>query len=152
MTWSSFLGLSSATDPNNDTGSIFYDATARPSSVTSPYGAVTTYTYNDTASPPTSIATTNGHWVETVMDGFGRAIQTITGYGSTTLSTVDTQYAPCGCSPLGKLKPAVPALRAGWKRRLDQVLLRRFGQNHQRRPAGWQHNPVSVSGQRRYRH
>ena len=37
------------------------------------------------------------------MDGFGRTIHTITGNGTTTVSTVDTYYAPCGCSPLGKL-------------------------------------------------
>jgi RHS repeat-associated protein len=103
MTWSGFLGLSSATGPNGDTASITYDANARPHTVTSPYGAVTTYTYNDTASPPNRIATTNGHWVKAVMDGFGRTIQTVTGYGTTTVSTVDAQYAPCGCSPLGKL-------------------------------------------------
>ena len=30
MNWSSFLGLSSATGPNGDSGSINYDANARP--------------------------------------------------------------------------------------------------------------------------
>ncbi len=84
----------------------------------SPYGAVTTYAYNDTASPPNKVATTNGHWVKTVMDGFGRTIQTITGNGSTTVSTVDVQYAPCGCSPLGKLSrqsaPYAPGGSDAW--------------------------------------
>jgi RHS repeat-associated protein len=100
-TWYGFLGLNSTTGPNGDAGSLTYDANARPLTMTSPYGAVTTYTYNDTASPPNKIATTNGHWVKTVMDGFGRTIQTVIGYGTTTVSTVDTQYAPAGCSPLG---------------------------------------------------
>jgi RHS repeat-associated protein len=114
MSWSSFLGLSSATGPNGDQGSITYDSNARPYTVTSPYGAMTNYTYNDTASPPNHIATTNGHWIETVMDGFGRTIQTDTGYSSTTISTVDTQYAPCGCSPLGKLsKQSAPYAPGG---------------------------------------
>ncbi len=114
ITWNSFLGLTSATGPNLDSASITYDANARPSTTTSPYGAVTTYAYNDTASPPNTLATTcptsaacNGPWVETVMDGFGRTIQTITGNGTgsgaTTVSTVNTTYLPCGCSPLGKL-------------------------------------------------
>jgi len=108
LSWTSFLGLHTASDPNTDTGSINYDpVTARPTSTTSPYGAVTNYTYNDSASPPNMRATTNNHWVETVMDGFGRTTQTITGYTlggtDTTVSTVDTQYAPCGCSPLGKM-------------------------------------------------
>ena len=118
MSWSSFLGVTSATGPNGDTSSIGYDANARPTSVTSPYGATTTYTYNDTASPPNKIVTTDGHWVKTVMDGFGRTIQTVTGYGSTTVSTVDTQYAPCGCSPLGKLsqqsQPYAPGGSDAW--------------------------------------
>ena len=107
MNWNSFLGMTSAIGPNGDTGSISYDTNGRPHTTTSPYGAVTTYTYNDNASPPNKLAMTDGHGVETVMDGFGRTIQTITGYGTTTISTVvstvDSQYAPCGCSPLGKL-------------------------------------------------
>ena len=103
MNWTNALGLSSATGPNGDTGSINYDVNARPSTVGSPYGAVTTYSYFDTSSPPNKYATTDGHWVQTVMDGFGRTTQTNTGYNTTTLSHVDIQYAPCGCSPLGKL-------------------------------------------------
>ena len=55
---------------------------------------MTTFTYNDSATPPNKIATTNGHWVQTNMDGFGRTIRTITGNGTTTVSTVDTQYVP----------------------------------------------------------
>src|ERR1700722_10203151 len=59
---------------------------------------------------------------ETVMDGFGRTIKTIAGYGTTTittvLSTVDAQYAPCGCSPLGKLsqqsQPYAPGGSDAW--------------------------------------
>ena len=104
LSWTNALGLSSASGPNGASASIGYDANARPSTTTSPYGDVTTYTYNDTASPPNKIATINTtHWVKTVMDGFGRTIHTITGNGTTTVSTVDTYYAPCGCSPLGKL-------------------------------------------------
>jgi RHS repeat-associated protein len=103
MNWSGFLGLSSAAGPNGDTGSISYDSYARPQTTTSPYGAVTTYAYGDTASPPYKQATTNGHWVTTFMDGFGRMIGTTTGYGATTVSLAYTTYAPCGCSPLGKL-------------------------------------------------
>ncbi len=123
MNWSGFLGLSSATGPNGDSGSIGYDANARPSSTASPYGAITNYTYNDTASPPNKLGMTNGHGSETVMDGFGRTIQTVTGSGTssaitTVVSTVDTQYAPCGCSPLGKLyrqsQPYAPGGTDAW--------------------------------------
>jgi YD repeat-containing protein len=112
------LGLTSASGPNGDTASILYDPNNRPSTTTSPYGAQTTYTYNDSASPPNKIATTNGHWVKTSMDGFGRTIKTETGNGSTTVSVVDTQYVPCGCSPLGKVgqvsQPYAPGGTVYW--------------------------------------
>ncbi len=79
---------------------------------------MTSYTYNDTASPPNKSASTDGHWVYTQMDGFGRTVLTTTGYSTTTLSLVDTQYAPCGCSPLGKLsqqsQPYAPGGSDAW--------------------------------------
>ncbi len=107
LQWSSFLGVSQATGPNGDVASMIYDSTARPSQSTSPYGAVTTYTYADSASPPYHQATTNNHWVQSQLDGFGRTVRAVTGYTSgstnTTVSTVDTVYAPCGCSPMGKV-------------------------------------------------
>ena len=62
MSWTGFLGLSSATGPNGDSGSINYDTSARPHTTTSPLGAVTTFTYNDSASPPNKVATTNGEF------------------------------------------------------------------------------------------
>ncbi len=103
LNYSAALGVTSATGPNGDNLGIVYDATNRPHTTTAPTGAVTTYTYNDTASPPNKIATTNGHWVRTNMDGFGRTVSTLTGYGTTTLSEVDAVYVFCGCSPIGKM-------------------------------------------------
>ncbi len=103
MSYTAALGVNSATGPNGDNLAIAYDANNRPHTTTAPTGAVTTFTYNDSATPPNKIATTNGHWVQTNMDGFGRPIRTITGNGTTTVSTVDTQYVPCGCSPIGKV-------------------------------------------------
>jgi RHS repeat-associated protein len=113
MSYSSFLGLTSTTGPNGASVSIGYDAMARPTSVTSPFGAVTTTTYNDTASPPTVVTSVNGRWSQQNLDGFGRTILTLTGYGSgggaTTVSQAETVYAPCGCSPTGKMtQQAVP--------------------------------------------
>ncbi|HTS46968.1 MAG TPA: RHS repeat-associated core domain-containing protein [Bryobacteraceae bacterium] len=102
MNWAPFLGLSSATGPNGDTASLNYGGSERPTSSTSPTGAVTNYTYVDGIGPSVT-ATTNGHWVKTIKDGFGRTIETDTGYSTTTLSIVKTGYAPCGCSPLGKV-------------------------------------------------
>jgi YD repeat-containing protein len=116
MNWTSFLGLSSASGPNGDTFSIGYaGGSERPTSTTSPYGAVTHYSYVDNPFPKSQTATTcpsgwsgstclgDTHWVKTTYDGWGRVIETDTGYNSTTVSTVLTQYAPCGCSPLGKV-------------------------------------------------
>jgi YD repeat-containing protein len=114
------LAPSSASGPNGDTASIGYDTNARPSSTDSPSGAHTAITYNDTQSPPVisavvSSSNTNTHWSRKTMDGFGRTIKTETGSGgtpgTTILSVVDTIYAPCGCSPLGKLwKTSMPHL------------------------------------------
>src|ERR1700730_14958797 len=102
MNWTPALGPSSVAGPNGDTASFGYDTNGRPLSTTSPTGAVTNYTYNDSASPPYKTATTNGqngHWVVAAMEGFGRTIQTL----NTGASVVATHYDPCGCSPLGKV-------------------------------------------------
>ena len=37
------------------------------------------------------------------MDGFGRPEKVEAGDGSGTKSVAETQYAPCGCTPLGKM-------------------------------------------------
>ncbi|MBI4910107.1 MAG: hypothetical protein HY820_41200 [Acidobacteria bacterium] len=101
-TWNSFLGLSQSTGANGETSSVTYDSNARPTSTTSADGAVTTFAY--TNSPPTVKATTNNKWVKSTMDGFGRTVKTESGYGTTTVSVSEVQYAACACSPLGKLK------------------------------------------------
>ena len=114
MNWNTTLNLTSATGPNGDTFSVGYaGGSPRPTSTTSPYGAVTNYTYVDTV-PRSQTATTcpggwngsncngNTHWVKTTYDGWGRTIETDAGYNGTAVSTVLTNYAACGCSPLGK--------------------------------------------------
>jgi len=106
LNWNSALGLTGVSGPNGDGAGVGYDGNGRPQSASSPYGAVTNFTYNDNPTPPTppsKTATTNGHWIRTSMDGFGRTIRTETGNSTTTVSTVDTVYLPCGCSPLGKM-------------------------------------------------
>ncbi len=51
-------------------------------------------------------------------DGFGRTIQVQKGNGTTVVSTVQTQYAPCACSPLGKVsavsQPYAPGATPVW--------------------------------------
>ena len=100
---SCFLGITSKTDPNISTTNITYDAYARPSTVKSPHGATTTYTY--TNSPPTTKATLNGRWTKTTTDGLGRTIKVEQADSTDTVfSVVDTEYDSCACSPLGKVK------------------------------------------------
>ena len=55
----------------------------------------------------TVTATTHGasgdRWVRSTLDGFGRAVKVEKGNGTTTVSTTETIYGPCACSPLGKV-------------------------------------------------
>ena len=74
----------------------------------------TNYSYTAT----TQTATLGTRWKRTTIDGFGRAVKVENGYGSTTESQTESEYAPCGCSPLGKLKrtslPHAPNTTAKW--------------------------------------
>ena len=70
-------------------------------------GPKSTYGYSYTPGQWTITTTTYGQfatsWNIRTSDGLGRETKTQTGYGTTTVSTVDTAYAPCACSPLGKM-------------------------------------------------
>jgi len=106
--YTSWLSMSSVTGPDSATASTVYDIYGRPHTSTSIYGAGTTYSYSSTL-PYVITATTNNtngtnHWTQTTLDGFGRAVQVLRGTGSTTISEVDTTYAPCACSPTGKVQ------------------------------------------------
>lgn len=56
--------------------------------------------------------------MKTTLDGFGRTIEVDTGHDSVTVSVAETQYAPCACSPLGKLyrtsRPHAPGASPLW--------------------------------------
>src|SRR5262249_42859272 len=105
--FTTWLALSSITFPNTATSSTTYDTFGRPYQSTSVYGAVTTYAYSGATLPMTITATTNSHWVQTTLDGFGRTTTVVRGYndgsGAHTVSTVNTVYGSCACSPLGKV-------------------------------------------------
>jgi RHS repeat-associated protein len=111
MTYSGFLGVTSVTGPNGASSGTAYDSYGRPSSSTSPHGAVTTYTY--TYSPPTVKTTTNGRWTKTTLDGLGRTIHVEQGDGSGTKSIADTEYTACACSPFGKVWRVSPPYAPG---------------------------------------
>jgi RHS repeat-associated protein len=109
ISYASSWGVTQVADSTGATTNTTYDTYGRPASSTVADGAVTNYTY--TYNPTTQTATIthppenpNGTtWKRTTLDGFGRTIKVETGHDSTTVSQVDTQYAPCACSPLGKL-------------------------------------------------
>ena len=103
-----------ATGPNGDSAATVYDSYARPTSTTSKTGAVTYFNYTPTAVITYTNPNINsvGRVTRTTLDGFGRPVMVETGTGtysnsvitlSAWVSIMSTEYAPCGCSPLGKL-------------------------------------------------
>jgi RHS repeat-associated protein len=85
-----------------------YDGAGRPTSGTSPYGAVTTYSYTPLGTIPVQQTESGPNGVTiTTLDGLGRAIRVQRGDSATvdaSTSYTDTVYAPCACSPLGKVQ------------------------------------------------
>ena len=82
-----------------------------PASTVSPYGATTTNTYtiySGASSPTTVTSQTNNHYSQQTLDGVGHVVKQVTGTVSgstyTPVSEVDSVYAPCACSPMGKLQ------------------------------------------------
>jgi len=126
MQWNGAFDPTSATSPNGATSGMNYDAFGRPSFTTSPYGVTTGIAYS--YSPPTKTVTTKNRFAKSTFDGFGREVKAETGYttaasgstpaSTTTLSVTETQYAPCGCTPMGKMKqvsvPHAPGAATYW--------------------------------------
>lgn len=73
-------------------------------------------------SAPQVTATVNGRWTRSSYDGLGRTVRVETGTGTggsaTVLSIVDTEYLPCGCTPMGKMwrvsRPYAPGGTVYW--------------------------------------
>jgi RHS repeat-associated protein len=122
VTYASSWAVTSVTGPNGANGTTMYDGYGRPASMSIPDGASTVYTYSyygvSGATANTQTASIGGRWKKTTLDGFGRSIKVETGYGTTTVNVVDTEYAACACSPLGKLyrvsQPHAPGASAVW--------------------------------------
>ncbi len=80
-----------------------YDSIGRPYSGFSAYGAETRYFY--TITPPfTQTANGPNGITTTTLDGLGRAILVARGDSNGVQSYTQTVYAPCACSPLGKVQ------------------------------------------------
>ena len=111
LTYAASFAVTSVTGPNGAQGTTTYDTSGRPQQTKIPDGAQTnyTYTYNPNTQRaalvpnPVTAPTVETQWKKTTQDGFGRATRVETGHDAVTVSQVDTQYAPCACSPLGKL-------------------------------------------------
>jgi len=115
FTYSTGWMPATSTGPNRDTDSKTYDSFGRTATSTTANGAVTTYSYDYTHHTVTGATATSLPYVpltprfdRTTYDGFGRPVKQESGdnrngAANTVLSTVDTQYAPCACSPLGKV-------------------------------------------------
>jgi YD repeat-containing protein len=126
VTYASSWQVTSVTGPNGAQGNTTYDGNGRPQKTVIPDGAETDYTYTyagaggATANTQTATIGTgaSARFKKTTLDGFGRVTRVETGYGTTTVSQVDTQYAPCACSPLGKLwrvsQPYAPGGNPVW--------------------------------------
>jgi YD repeat-containing protein len=121
VSYTSSFAVNSIVQPNGATTTTNYDGAGRPLNTTIADGATTNYTYsfnpnNQTATLQDPSGTTR--FKRTTYDGFGRPIRVETGYNGTTVSMVDTQYAPCACSPLGKMskvsQPYAPGGTVYW--------------------------------------
>ncbi len=119
ISYASSWAVQSLTGPNGATASTNYDDFGRPTNSTVVDGASTSYSYTYYPSNPnTQTATLGTRFQKTTLDGFGRTIMVETGHDSTVVSVVDTEYAPCGCSPLGKVsrvsQPHAPGPAQAW--------------------------------------
>jgi RHS repeat-associated protein len=114
LTYSGSWAVTSLTGPNGANSATTYDGWGRPTTTKIPDGAVTTYGYAYVKVDGTGVnqqtamlgTGTAARWKRTTLDGFGRVVRVESGNGLATtpaVSQVDTQYAPCACSPLGKM-------------------------------------------------
>jgi YD repeat-containing protein len=98
VSYASSFAVNSLVGPNGATTNTTYDNYGRPASTQVADGATTTYSYSGNTQTASLTDAQGTRWQTTTVDGFGRPIQV-----STPISTVLTQYAPCACSPLGKM-------------------------------------------------
>lgn len=84
------------------------DYTLAPAQSATTTGGRSTYPCGYDSSGWTVTATTansggGNHWTTATLDGLARTASVQSGHDSTTVSEVDTTYAPCACGPLGKV-------------------------------------------------
>jgi RHS repeat-associated protein len=119
------------TKPNGAQTSFSYDAIGRTTGVTSPDGATASFAYG--TSPTTVTKTINGRSMTTTHGGFGHALKSELGDESGVQTSVAREYAPAAHAPLGKLSRASLPYGAGaqpqWVGRTYDDLGRRVSQD-----------------------
>ena len=104
LAYNAWLGVTGTTGLNGEQLSVAYDYYGRPTFSRSPYGAAMFYAYA-TSLPFQQTKTGPDGFTRTTLDGLGRTIRVERGYSASNIqSVVDTVYAPCACSPLGKIQ------------------------------------------------
>ena len=103
IAYNSWLGVTQTTGLNGETLYLTYDSYGRPTTAVSPYGATTGYEY-PTGLPVQQTKGGPDGFTRTTLDGLGRTIRVERGPSTGYTSVVDTVYAPCACSPLGKIQ------------------------------------------------
>lgn len=106
MQWDGLLNLTNTTGPNSNTSTFGYDALKRPASTQGMDGESATFSYSFPSRY--SMSTTGKKFAKATLDGLGRTFRVETGYNPTpgtsvVESVVDTEYAPCACTPTGKM-------------------------------------------------
>jgi hypothetical protein len=121
ITYNTWLGVTQTTGANNEQVSMSYDSIGRPSVGTSAFGGTTNYTYSTLGAAPPLWQQENGPngITITTLDGLGRAIRVTREDGNGNIQSYqDTVYAPCACSPLGKIQkvsmPYAPGATEYW--------------------------------------
>ncbi len=121
MQWDSLLNITSETGPNNATATFGYDLVVRRTSSQGPDGDSQSSEYS--VPGRVNISRSGKRFTATYLDGLGRPIKVETGYNPTPStsvveSVVETEYAPCACTPMGKMKrvsqPRKPSDPAIW--------------------------------------
>ncbi|NWF82662.1 MAG: hypothetical protein HXY18_02400, partial [Bryobacteraceae bacterium] len=102
MVYNTLLDVTKVNSPNAVQQDSTYDTVHRPTPAEMEAGATVSYAYS--ADGRVTTATVNGKFTRTTTDGLGRSVKVEKGHGSTVVSIVDSEYAACACSPVGKLK------------------------------------------------
>lgn len=103
ISWDNMLRTTGAANGAGASSGVGYQSDGRVSGMTSPYGAYTQVVYADSVRQKRINSPTKR--VQQYSDGLGRpAKEEMMELNNTLHWTVETEYEPCACSPMGKVK------------------------------------------------